>query len=236
MQIGKYLRKQRRHRAGHQAGRGLEHGDMLAEHARDRRDLEADETAADDHHGLGAGQGAADRHGVLDAAQSQHAGKIAPRDRQAPRAAAGREGQPRIGQDLAVGEVHRLIGAVDRRHGDARHEGDILAGNRLGRTQGQSRRVHLAEQHGFRQRRPLIGRMRLAADQRDGAVIVLGAQRLGDLQAGLAGADDHDSRRHRSALGLGDADDQAFERRRGRDPAAQAAVGAKFGGNAVEHQ
>jgi len=49
-----------------------------------------------------------------------------------------------------------------------------------------------AGEHAFRQRRALVGRVRLLADQRDAAGVPGVAQRLRGPAAGLAGADDDD--------------------------------------------
>src|SRR5690606_27204810 len=72
-------------------------------------------------------------------------------------------------------------------------EGDVFFGIDIGWPQQQSVHAKLAGEVFLRQRRALIGRVRLFADERDIALKAALAQTLRRLAAGLAGADDDDT-------------------------------------------
>ena len=104
--------------------------------------------------------------------------------------------RPRQAEVAPVGEPHAPAGAVDRLHPHAGDELDVALGEQIAPAQHQAVLGGLAGEQRLRQRRPLIGRMRLVADHHQRAVIALGAQRFGDLQPRLRGADDDDGVGH----------------------------------------
>ncbi len=59
-------------------------------------------------------------------------------------------------------------------------------------AQRQAREIHLALQERLRERRALIGEIRLVGDERDGALKTVFAKTGGGLHAGVAGSDDDD--------------------------------------------
>ena len=65
----------------------------------------------------------------------------------------------------------------------------MLAEERFG-PQRQAVDVHLAFEKRFRQRRPLIGKLRLVGEEHDRLLKSVLAQARGGLNAGMAGADD----------------------------------------------
>jgi len=84
--------------------------------------------------------------------------------------------------------------AVDGRGGAGRAEVDPGLGEALGAADRLGDRG-LGDHRVLRQRRALVGRVRLLADQRDAAGVPGVAQRFRGPAAGLAGADDDDRAR-----------------------------------------
>lgn len=173
---------------------GFEHGDRLAVLGRARRHLEADESTAD-HDDVGGGiPPALQVDGVADVAQAQHPVEVGTLDRQPARLGARGEREPVEGQlsarfgDRATGRPVEL----DRGDRLAAHERDAVLVVEVGGAQFERLDVGLPVQERLRERRPLIGRVLLGADDRDRAVVAALAQRDRDLQAGLARADDED--------------------------------------------
>src|SRR2546427_77022 len=81
--------------------------------------------------------------------------------------------------------------AIDRRDTIAREHVDPVIAEELRWAQLDLVHPLLVEDESFRERRPLVGEMRLVADERDRFLVAFGAQRRRGFEARLAGADDH---------------------------------------------
>jgi hypothetical protein len=90
-------------------------------------------------------------------------------------------------------DAHFLVGAVNPHRAQFAQQRDVLVSINAGRAQQQPVHIQVALEVGLRQRRPLIGRRRLIADQRDLARETALPQPLRGLAAGLAGADNDDA-------------------------------------------
>src|SRR5208283_4910849 len=87
-------------------------------------------------------------------------------------------------------------GAIDEA-GAVGDQLDVLVAVKFVRPERQAVRAALALQVGLRQRRPLIGQMRLIVDQADAVAVAELPQRYSELKARVPGADDQDcSLRH----------------------------------------
>ena len=86
-----------------------------------------------------------------------------------------------------------MIAKTDRARRIARYEVDIMLRVIVDGLQEKPLGLQLALQIRLRQRRPLIGRRRLIANQRDLAGKASKSQRIGRLPARLARADDHNA-------------------------------------------
>jgi hypothetical protein len=97
-----------------------------------------------------------------------------------------------VARDLAaVGQVHGRRGHVEADRRDAQVQHDVGLGEVLGRGEGRVPYVPLADQHLLRERRAIVGGVGLVTDQRNGAVVALTAQCLGQAPSGESGADHH---------------------------------------------
>ncbi len=105
-----------------------------------------------------------------------HAVEFGALDRQRPVARAERQDQMIEGQRRAGRHHDAARRAVDRRYPVAENELDRMLLIVAQRPQQQSLAAHLAEQIGLRQRRALIGRDALVADQHDRLLIAVLAQ------------------------------------------------------------
>jgi len=199
----------RRDRAREQPRQRFEHRHRQPALARRRGDFQPDESAADHDDrqraceaGVERGR---DRARVVARAQREHAARVGPGQRERARARAGGERQARVGDLLAALEAHDAARPVDAGHAHAGAQLDVLAREGLGRTHHQLRGLDLAGEPRLRQRRAVVRAVRLLAEQAHAAGEAAGAQRLGDLHAGLAGPDDDDVRarvlRHRVTPG-----------------------------------
>src|SRR4051812_1393278 len=84
--------------------------------------------------------------------------------------------------------------AVDRRDPGAKPQLDVLRGVEAGRAQRQALGGRLALEPALRERRPLIGRDRLLADQGDGALPAILPQEGGGRTARVTSPRDDDAR------------------------------------------
>src|SRR5262249_34997431 len=153
--------------AGERRRRQLEYRHGAAELACNGRAFEPDEAGAD-HRDLAArAERRAECQGILDGAQVGERLAVATRNREAPRPRAGREQQAIVGDGAAVGEAEALRRAVDL--GDLAAEAKLYAGIGVvacGLKIGALDR-NLAGEQLLRERRALIGWMKLVADQHD---------------------------------------------------------------------
>jgi hypothetical protein len=170
----------------------VEHGDLQAHRAAGGRDLGADESPAHDHDARRAvAQLPPQRDRVVERPQGVHA-LDALGARQPPRPAAGGDDDP-VRRDLgAVREHDAASGGVQPRRGgaEAQLEGEL----RLVVVVHQPDRV-LVDAPGeerLRQRRAVVGPVRLVADQDQAPVEAGPAQRLGGADPGDGPADDGD--------------------------------------------
>ena len=178
--------------AGEDARHHLDHGGAHAELRRRRRDLEPDQPAADHHQMLRLAQLRRERARLGLGAQIVHPRHAERQRRDLAHHRAGREDERVVGQAPAVGGHDRAPGAVDRVDGRVQHQVHAVTGEALRAGDRRVMRRRLAEQHGLRQRRLLVGLARLVGQQRDvgGRVLLLGADRRE--HAGRAAADHHD--------------------------------------------
>ena len=98
--------------------------------------------------------------------------------------------EPLIGDHRAVGEDDLARAAANRADGGAGAVGDVLAAPGVLVVEGEIGERLLAGQHALRQRRALVGRVGLGADQGDRPLPAGGAERMGGPAAGVPGADD----------------------------------------------
>ena len=184
----------RRHAAHQDARLRLDDRDRGAALARAGRELQADEAAADDGDAAAGPRCGADRERVVEGAQIDAARSDGPAaaagaaSRRSP-AAACRRASAR-----AVGERTVLRRAVDRRRPRPAMDRCRALGETLVAGDRSSASARLADHRVLGQRRPLVGQMRLVADQRDRAVIADLAQRKRGARAAFAGADDDHAR------------------------------------------
>ena len=160
----------------------------------DRRRLQPDIAAADDHD-AGAGTELVP-HGI-DIAQPAHGiDTVQPASdgvRQAARNRAGCQDELIIGDDL-IAEGQPAGGAVDTGHALAKTQGDRLFRIEIDRAQGQAVNLHLAEQIGLGQGGALIGRRGLFADQGDLARKTASPEPRHQCRSGLTRPDNHHMR------------------------------------------
>ena len=174
-------------------GLRLDDGDLVAVAARGRTHLEPDPARADDDHPAApAGQVGQQPVGVGQGAQVADAARGRPR--------AARAGVPRNRWRAAAGRSRRsspvssatvLAGDVQTGGAHPGPELDVVLGVPAGVVHASLLALGAAEQVALRQRRPLVGHLRLAGDQDDAPVEALRAQGLGRLRAGQPTADDH---------------------------------------------
>ena len=180
---------------GEDARRGLEKRDLEPLLAQDGGRFEADVAAADDQRPTAPGEGGGERVGVGQRPHQKDAAEIAADPgRQAARRAAGREREEVVGQHAAVGEGDGAGGAVDGGGRRAGEERDAFGLEEARRPQEQPFERHLALEIPLGERRPLVGEVRLAADQRERAGVAEGAELRHQRGPGLARAHHDDPR------------------------------------------
>ena len=175
----------------HQPVGEVHDGDVDAELAQPARGLEPEQPAADDDGGLRARRRAADRAHVGERAERVDVRAVEPGDRRQPRRGARGQHELVVGDRRAVGELELARAQVDRaaprrRAGastprSANHSGPFSASRSSATLAGE----RLREQHA------VVGRLRLAADERDLPRAGLGVRehRLGGGEPGHPGAD-----------------------------------------------
>ena len=182
-------------RAGHRLGCRFEHRGGVAVRDRCCSSLHADEAAADDREALRAGgQDVADRKRLIHARDAEHARLIEAGDRHLTRCTAGGDHQGIPGDLGAIRQRGRLGDRVGRRHGDAEAQIDAVLRVRPDRRLDDLVEVGRADDHRLRQRRPIVRRCLLIADQDDLALVTDAAQRQRRGAAGHAAADDQGDR------------------------------------------
>ena len=174
----------------------LDHGHLAALLARGRGHFEPDPAAAHDQQALAGRQGRAQRHRILDAAQGVDARQVRARDIQAARPAAVAQDQLVVARQARPGSGEAAWPAC---RCASRRPSAASRVSSCSKASGFTRRVVSAcaspDEHRLGQRRPLVGTMRLVADQDDPALEAFASQRLRGPAAGLAGAHDHDGLR-----------------------------------------
>jgi hypothetical protein len=144
------MRHDRRHGAAHAARQRLDHGHVLAEFRRDRRELQSDEAGAGDDDPLRSVEARLDRVGLGERTEIEYAVGLGAGHRQLAVLRAGREHEMVVGESLAGGECDAARDAVDRNRPVAGHDrnGVLLVIARL--PQLQALGGGLAEQIGLR--------------------------------------------------------------------------------------
>src|SRR5579864_672721 len=196
MDLGIEIGNRNRNRARHETIECLEHGDLDAALGGDRCDFQTDITAANDGELLALSNQVAERIDVGDAAQILNAGKFGTGTFDPAHARTGGEQQLVVGERAPVRENHLVRIAVDLGRGNAQDQLALGFAVECVRLQKKSVALHRAHQIGFGERRPLVGRVRLVADQRDVARKPLGPEGRDGLRAGLSGAHDDDTFLH----------------------------------------
>ncbi len=151
--------------------------------------LAADVAAADQHGALGGLGVGADRVRVAERAQVVDALEVAAVDPHAAHVCAGRDQRgPEL--HLVLGRQRRHpLGCVELHHARPGHQLDVLLDPPLvGAEQDVLARL-LALQVALRQRRPVVGRVELAADQQHRSLAALLAQPAGAVGGGESAAD-----------------------------------------------
>ena len=163
---------------------------FLAELAGDGGELQTDEAGADDDDGLGGFETPVDSVGFGERAQIHHAVEVGAFHRQQAVTGAERQHQMVVRERRPGGEMEARRVTVDACHAIAEQEIDTAGLVEGLRPQHQPVDGHLAEQISLRQRRALVGRRRLVADDDDRFFVAGFAQGGRDLIAALPGADD----------------------------------------------
>ncbi len=125
-----------------------------------------------------------------------HAGEVRTGDREAPRPAAGRDEQRVIRQHAPVIEPHALLAPQDLLNAPAGLHLDPVLGEELRRAQQQPLALEGARQVLLRERRALVGKPRLIANDGEAPGAALAAQRVGGLHGRLSAPGDHDLPEH----------------------------------------
>ena len=112
-------------------------------------------------HGLGA-----DAVGIGDGAQVVHARKVGAGDAASARPAAGGEQQGVVGEHQAVVQAHVPLAARDGVDAPAEVRGHVVLGEELRRTDQQTLALEAPGEVLLRQRRALVGKPGLLADER----------------------------------------------------------------------
>jgi hypothetical protein len=177
----------------------LHHGHRRPERPGDGRRLQADEAAADHDDPGGAGQERAHPGGVVESTQVADAGQVGAGDGQSPGRGADGERQaveaqllPRGGLgDAGAGPLHGH--ALDLLTADEIDAGVAVEGRR---PEGQGLGSGGSGEELLGQRRALVRGVGLLADEGDRSGVAAVAEGHGQLEAGLAGADDEDAGAH----------------------------------------
>ena len=180
------------HAASEQAGQGLDHHHAGAAMPRTRRQLEADEAAADDGERPAGHQLRADPQRIVVSAEIGDPPGRLRGYRQPARHRAGGEQQLVVGEGTAAGERDLLTRAVDAGHRPLRIERYSSRGEPVGGRDGARRRFGIAGHDVLGERRALVGQVPLGPEQVDRPGIALFAQSQRGAHATLARAgNDH---------------------------------------------
>ena len=155
-----------------------------------RRHLLADEARADDDQ-AGAGVKRLQLASVARVAQREHVG-TAVQQLEAASLGAGGDEQPVVGQLVAVVQHQAVIDRLQAHGVAAQAQLDIALAVPVIRPEGELRRLGIPRQDALGERRAVVGAQRLGADHRDGAGVVVAAQRLDGPLGGEAAAGDDD--------------------------------------------
>ena len=188
----------------------VHHGHLELAGAQRRRDLEADEAAAQ-HHGARRTTLDGTRAQLLDlgddgpavgqGAQVAHVGQVAARQLETHRLGTGGEEQRAPGKRRAAIEGDSAPARVDRGHTGAELQLDPPLVIELARMERDPLLGGVAGQVVLGEIGAVVGRRVVGADERDGAGVTLAAQPLGGGVGGGAGADDDHRFRARAARG-----------------------------------
>ena len=112
---------------------------------------------------------------------------------------AGGDDEVPVAHPRAAGHRHSTSGRIECERAHAEHQVDVVVGVPRTRPQGQIGGIRLSGQQRLRERRTVVGCVKLVAEQPDRPVPAAGAQRLAAALGGEAGADDdhagaHDAR------------------------------------------
>ena len=173
------------------------HGALSKALARARGHLEPDVAGADEQRAAARCERRQDGVDVANRAQVVHAGEVHARHGERSSAAARREQQAVVREHASVAQPDAAHGRLDFLGARAELERDAFLRVERRRSQQQAFARKLAGKILFRQRRPLIRRIGLVAEQCDRASKALLAQRLNGLRGRLAAADDHEMLAHR---------------------------------------
>src|SRR6185312_16298027 len=177
--------------AGHHPVDQLDDMHRLAGGPGDRREFEADKPGADHDDALGEGEALAQMIRLGEVAQVADPVELDPRQRRHPVARAGGDDEVVVAERRADAELDLPRGAVDLDGAGAAHVFDALFGVEALGTHQQEVEADLAAEVILGQRRPLIGKPRLVADQHHLAVETALAQRRGELEPAMPRAEDH---------------------------------------------
>ena len=182
---------------GKRDGKRLDDGDVQAARAAGGGDLEADEPCSHDRHTRRVHQFPAQRDGVVQTAQDEQTrpGRNA---REGPDARARCDDQPVVVGERATGKRDASGAEIDRRRAHAKPHVERERVVPLLPAEKGLVRLPGALEHLLRERRAVVGAMRLLANERQLTVEASVAQRLGRAQTRKRGANDHDAMQHGS--------------------------------------
>ncbi len=192
VQVGEHLGDLRAQHPQQRKLRLLEDRHVGSRRPRGRRGLQPDPPAADHHDPGVRGEGVLDPGVVVEGAQVQHGVEVGPGHGQPARGAAGRQQEAVVAEPSTVVGHHLVRVAVQRPDRGPQPQVDLVLGVPAVLVHEDLLVGRGAEQVLLRQRRSLVGAVRLGTDQRDGAVEALVTQRLRRLGPGQSGSDDDD--------------------------------------------
>ena len=191
VQVREHLAELGAQRAPQRPGLRLHDRDLAAVLARGGRGLQADPAGPGDDDLAAAAQRGGQPLRVPHRAQVPDAVEIGPGDVQPPRRGAGGDQQPVVGHGLAALQGDPVARPVDRRHGRAAPQVDVVLGvPAVGEREYRFPAV-LAQQVPLGQRRPLVRVLVFRADEHDRALEALLPEGFRGLGAGQARSDDH---------------------------------------------
>ena len=178
----------------------LDHGDVAAHRPQRRGDLRPDEAHPHARHARPAVHRVAEPRRVADVPEVEHAGEVRARRLDPPVVSARRHDQRVERHPFAARQDDLARVRIELRDVGAEPRLDVLLREPLGRSHHDLLERVLAAQVLLRQRRPLVGRQLLRADQDDPAVEPLGAERRDGGGPAQARADDDERSRIRHPI------------------------------------